>query len=162
MKRGRKPKPKSLKDLQGNPGRRPARAKASVSAGPVAAPKHLDSAALEEWKRVVPLLSPLDLITAESRAALAAYCQAYSRWAAAEVQLRAEGLIVDSPNGYPMQSPYLAIATGAMKQMLAIMTEFGMTPSSRARVGGEPPAAADPLDEFLSTTAPQHGQKEKR
>ena len=36
--------------------------------------------------------------------------------------------MVKSPNGFPMQSPYLAVANKSMEQMRGLLTEFGMSP----------------------------------
>jgi phage terminase small subunit len=41
---------------------------------------------------------------------------------------------VKTPNGYLAHSPYLAIATRATEQLVRILVEFGMTPSSRSRI----------------------------
>ena len=59
------------------------------------------------------------------------------------------GTMVKSPNGYPMQSPYVAVANKQVEIMVRIAAEFGMTPSSRTRirVGDKPPE--DPFEAFL-------------
>ena len=36
--------------------------------------------------------------------------------------------MVKSPNGYPMQSPYVAVANKQVDIMVRIAAEFGMTP----------------------------------
>jgi len=75
--------------------------------------------------------------------ALAGYCQAWSHWVDAEGKLREFGAVLKSPTkGFPILSPYWTIANNAMRQMLAFLTEFGMTPASRTRIEtGEPPVA---------------------
>ena len=52
----------------------------------------------------------------------------------AEEKLRNSGAILQTPNGWLAQSPYLAIATKATEQLVRILVEFGMTPSSRSRI----------------------------
>ncbi len=128
-------KPTVLKVLEGNPGKRPLpqNEPKPKSIAPKC-PTHLDKIAKKEWRRVVKELEPLGLVTQIDMAALAAYCQAYSRWVQAEDMIRKHGMLVKSPNGYPMQSPYLAIANKAVEQMKAFMSEFGMTPASRTRI----------------------------
>jgi P27 family predicted phage terminase small subunit len=66
--------------------------------------------------------------------ALALYCEAYARWAWANAQIKKHGVLVKTPNGFPTQSPLLQIANKAFEQMRVMLTEFGMTPSSRSRV----------------------------
>ena len=54
--------------------------------------------------------------------------------AEATVQVSRFGMIVKSPNGYPMLSPFLSVIKAALAQMKGFMVEFGMTPSSRSRI----------------------------
>jgi hypothetical protein len=46
---------------------------------------------------------------------------------------------VKSPNGFPVQNPYLSVANRAMKQVKEFASEFGLTPSSRTRIAISPP-----------------------
>ena len=41
--------------------------------------------------------------------------------------------VMKSPSGYPVQSPYLSIATRQVDTMLRIATEFGFTPARRGQ-----------------------------
>jgi P27 family predicted phage terminase small subunit len=56
----------------------------------------------------------------------------------AERNLARFGVVIKSPSGFPIQSPYLAIANKAMEQMARLLAEFGMSPSSRTRVSVAP------------------------
>jgi P27 family predicted phage terminase small subunit len=44
------------------------------------------------------------------------------------------GTMIKSPTGYPVQSPYLAIANRQAEIMMRIASEFGFTPASRSRI----------------------------
>jgi P27 family predicted phage terminase small subunit len=44
------------------------------------------------------------------------------------------GTMIKSPSGYPVQSPYLAIANRQAEIMMRIASEFGFTPASRSRI----------------------------
>jgi P27 family predicted phage terminase small subunit len=147
---GRKPKPTYLKVLEGNPGHRPLN-KDEPKPAPVrpACPRHLSDEAKKEWRRIVPELEIVGLITRIDRAALAMYCEAWGRWLEAEEALRKYGVMVKSPSGFPMQSPYLAVANKAMEQMRGLLTEFGMSPASRTRISVQEPDDADPEFEAL-------------
>ncbi len=79
-------------------------------------------------------LLALGVLTTVDRAALAAYCVAYARWADAEAQVTKLGTVVKTANGNLIQNPYLAVANRAMDQMMKAAGEFGMTPSSRSRM----------------------------
>ncbi len=148
--RGRKPKPTRLKVLEGNPGKRPLnRNEPKPKVGIPRCPEHLSDEAKREWRRVSGSLAEMGLLSRIDRAALAAYCQAWGRWVEAEEALRKYGVMIKSPSGFPMQSPYLAIANKAMEQMRAMLTEFGMSPSSRTRVHADPNLTRDPTDAYF-------------
>ena len=154
-----RPVPSTLKRLRGNPGKRPLNENEPKPEGAIPpCPRELSKVAKREWRRISRELYALGLLTRLDRAALAAYCQGWSTWLTAIQKVRVHGLIVRSPSGYPMQSPYLAIANQAQKQFRAFMVELGMTPSARANLDPQAPAPADELEEFLSE--PRSGREE--
>jgi len=103
-------------------------------------PAHVIGAAREEWDRIIALLEKYKLITDIDTAALALYCVSYGRWQEAEKKIKeikvdgGDGLIVKSPNGYPIQNPYLAIANRAMEDCYKYLQQFGLSPAARSRV----------------------------
>ncbi len=132
---GRRPKPTKLKLLQGNPGHRPLNTNEPEYKVEIPKPpKHLNKVALQEWKRVSKVLFEQGLLTTVDMAGLAAYCQSFSRWAAAETQLEKEGLTDTTTNGNTIQNTLVGIANQAMEHMRKHLIEFGMTPSSRSKV----------------------------
>ncbi len=149
-RRGPAPKPTHLKVLAGNPGKRPIN-EDEPKPKPIApkCPSWLDKEAKKEWKRVAPELERLGLLTQVDGAALAAYCQAYSRWKQAEEVLSKHGLVFKTPNGYIQQLPQVAIAQKYARIMREFCHEFGLTPSSRSGMklpsGGE----EDEFEAFL-------------
>lgn len=138
--KGRKPKPTHLKVLQGNPGRRPLPADepklASCFPDP---PSHLSEAARQHWAEVGGMLHEAGILTALDADALAAYCELHARWVEANEKIREYGLVIKSPSGAPVQSPYFKISAITFDAMKALLVEFGMTPSSRARVKSTKP-----------------------
>lgn len=147
---GPAPKPTELKILQGNPGRRPLN-----TAEPKPRPERprcpiwLSKEAKREWRRIVPELEAMRLLTVVDRAALAGYCQAYARWRQAEEILEAEGLIFETPNGYLQQRPEVSIAQKSLQLMKSFAAEFGFTPSSRTRISVTEREPEDPFEAFL-------------
>ena len=107
-----------------------------------ACPPHLQGEARKEWRRLGRKLVAWRLVTEIDAGALALYCTAWARWIEAEGNLVRYGTVIKAPSGYPIASPYLAIANKAMDQMARLLVEFGMSPSSRSRVAVAPPAAA--------------------
>ena len=116
-------------------------------------PQHIvnDEEAKKEWKRIAPLLKNAGLLTLIDRAALAAYCQLWSRWSSAENNILTNGVIIPAPSGYPIVNPALSIANSSMKLMVKFLGEFGMSPSSRTRVAisGEQ-ESGNSFDDLLS------------
>jgi P27 family predicted phage terminase small subunit len=134
--KGRKPQPSALRVLRGNPGRRPLppdepTPEPTVNAAP---PEWLDEEAKAEWHRLAPMLERLGVLTESDTGALTAYCEAWATWKGATQKIRQFGMVIKGRNEIPMQSPYVRIAHNALIQMRGLLVEFGLTPSSRARV----------------------------
>ncbi len=146
---GRKPKPAAMKALAGNPGRRPVDAVVPGVGGDLVPPGHLSGEALDEWRRVTADLSAMGVLGSENRTALAIYCQNWARMVAAERHVNEFGVVVPAPRtGVPMHNPHLAIANRAAEIVAKLAGEFGLTPSSRQRVGSasKPQSPASPWD----------------
>jgi P27 family predicted phage terminase small subunit len=145
--RGRRPKPTRIKALTGNPGKRPFN---PHEPRPLPAlpncPPELSPVARQEWARLIAELAKLNLVTQLDRGALAAYCVAYALWLEAIGQVQRHGTVVKSPTGYPVQSPFLAIANRQAEIMVRIAAEFGFTPASRSRISAPPPEQLPLLD----------------
>ena len=140
--RGRKPSPTAIRLLRGNPGRRRLNADEPTPTvqADLAAPAWLDVEAQAEWARVAPILGRLGVLSEIDGDALAAYCESWTTWKAATQKIRQFGMVVKSTKDrdLPIISPYVKIAHNALTQMRALLVEFGMTPSARARVHGAP------------------------
>jgi P27 family predicted phage terminase small subunit len=148
--RGRKPLPSNVVRLRGNPGKRrlnDAEPRPVAKAPPC--PPCLGDEARKEWQRLSQELAELGLLTGLDQGMLAAYCQAHALWVEAVASIERYGTMVKSPNGYPMQSPYVAVANKQVDIMVRIAAEFGMTPSSRTRIRVGPKAPEDPFEAFL-------------
>ena len=148
--RGRKPLPSNVVRLRGNPGKRRLNdAEPRPSPRVPTCPACLEGEARKEWQRVVAELAELGLLTRLDRGLLAAYCQAHALWVEAVSSIQRYGTMVKSPNGFPMQSPYVAVANKQVEIMVRIAAEFGMTPSSRTRIRIGESTPVDPFETFL-------------
>lgn len=149
MTKGRKPLPTTLKLLAGNPGKRKLPTNQLATVEVPDCPEHLDKNARAEWDRITVELVKAGLLTRLDRTALALYCQTFSRWVEAETKVRTKGAVIRTANGYPIQNPWLNVATSAAKDLKGFLVEFGLTPSSRSRLecdaGSKP---EDPLANF--------------
>lgn len=149
---GRKPKPTSLKLLHGTAQAcRMNKNEPKPKGDSIKMPSGLSDDAKKCWKQVAKHLKDAGVLTNLDVHALAMYCEAYARWFDANEKIKKFGTVIKAPSGFPVQSPYLAIANKAFDQMKSMLVEFGMTPSSRTRVSvSEKAQDNDPLNEFLN------------
>jgi len=158
--RGRKPIPSAKRRLDGHPGHHPRNPHEPTlpplaPEPPPAAPEpdadvpeelRAHPRAVAEWRRVSGLLLQAGALSDADRAALTALCLEWSRYLEAMAAVAKSGMIILSPSGYPLQNPYVAIATKALQACCRLWPELGMTPSSRTRIHA--PAADDAFAEF--------------
>ena len=155
--RGRKPVSSAAKRLRGNPGKRGANHDEPAHPLPDAAfdtpPAELadNATAIATWREGIPQLRAARQITEVDRTPLVALCLEWSRYLDALKKIATLGMVVKTPNGYPMVNPYLPIATKALSACTKLWPELGLTPSSRSRLKAAPdPTLADPFAEFDS------------
>lgn len=151
-KQGRKPVPRALRILRGNPGKRPLK---PTEPTPVlrlpSAPKQLSPAAKKEWRRTGRRLLAMGLMSEVDEAAFAAYCQSYARWLEMQAMIQEMGVLAKEPGtGAFVLNPLLRVAREAQEQFTRALTEFGMTPSSRTRMHGQTKEEKSEFEEFLS------------
>ena len=159
---GRPPKPTALKELQGNPGKRPLnQAEAKFASSLPKCPTFLKGEAKREWKRVAEELYEAGLLESVDRAALAAYCMSWSRWQQAERALMGEELVLVTDKGYMYPNPLLAIAKNASAEMRTFMNLFGMTPSSRSKVTARKNEEEDPFETWVKKSLDKKEDAEK-
>ncbi len=133
--RGRKQTPTALKVVRGNPGGRPLpENEPTPEVGDDAPPDFLSPAAAAHWSTVVRMLKSAKVYSVMDESALALYCEAFARWRDANDQIAKTGLVVPGQKGTLTQSPFVHVSNAAFDQMRKMLIEFGMTPSSRARV----------------------------
>jgi P27 family predicted phage terminase small subunit len=146
-------KPTALKLIAGNPGGKKLpvnepKPKIEVPSQP----RHLNAEARAEWDRLAPVLMRLKLLTRLDRAAFASYCVAWGRHVEAEEQLAKASALAFTGNGYPIINPWFIISKQSVEQMSKFLSEFGLTPAARTRIGT--PAPPEPQGD--------DGQEEKR
>jgi P27 family predicted phage terminase small subunit len=95
---------------------------------------HLNAAAKQEYDRAAAELFAQGTLANVDKGLLEAYATNYARWADAEKQIEASGAVIKAPSGYPVISPWVSIANGALKQMQSLAAALGMSPASRTRL----------------------------
>lgn len=145
---GRRAVPTNLRLLRGDPGHcitstnRGSEPQPQLATEIPEPPDFLSPIAAAEWRRVAEELFHLRLVAKVDSNVLCAYCQAFSRWRAAEELLaeaalrdpRTRGLLVQGARG-PVQNPLVRIADHASQLMVRNAAELGLTASARARIG---------------------------
>jgi|SRR5579885_507585 len=137
---GRKPLPANVKLLTGrhpgvdSGGRKVVPPPAFVRVAPQE-PEGLSDRAREEWQRVVPILDRLHLLQPGHRSALIAYCETFATFEMVAERLRERGDPKDAR---------LLLQIGA--QLRSWLSEFGLTPSSEAKL--KPPEPDEDDSDF--------------
>lgn len=137
--RGPAPKPTAIRMLEGNRSRRPlndSEPRPDVRAP--RCPKHLDADAKREWKRLVPILVRMKVLTEADSHCLANLCQAASTLARAQTKLNETGLLLKTPSGYVQQNPLIGIINSNVDIINKLSRELGLTPASRSRLQTTP------------------------
>lgn len=151
MAKGPKPKPTKLKLVQGNPGKRPIsenEPKPEVVNSPKA-PRWLGGIAAAEWRRMVPLLEKLGLLTTIDLQMFASYCSAWGVYRENYAFIRKNGytfIVIDKEgNELTKRYPQVKIAEEYLRICKTLGENFGLTPSARTRiqVGSEEMADAE-------------------
>ena len=154
-RRGPAPKPGIIKLIEGNPGKRKINRREPQPANDAPrCPAWLTPEAKAVWRRVVPQLRRMGVLTLVDGDALAAYCQVYARWKAAEEFLATHG------DTYPLrdehgkvrclqQFPQVSISRNLLQLMKAFQQEFGLTPSARSRLELPESNQASSFDLFI-------------
>ncbi len=163
--RGRKPKSKAQRELEGNPGRKPINEnEPKVEPAEVEPPDTLGPDAKEEWDRILPLLFAARIMTKLDRALLTAYCEAWGGYLKACREVARVGDVIPSHVTCPAckakdpectrckgrgwvagnlyQSPHTNVRAMYYKQMTACAAELGMSPISRTRIHVTPDSAS--------------------
>lgn len=150
MTRGRKPKPTALKLVGGNAGKRVLNKNEPKPTGNLYDPPDwLTEKQVEGWCYAIES-APYGLLKRLDRSTLVAWVIAEDLHRQAVEKLNGGALLIKTPNGMPVQSPYLAIVNKQAAIMIKAASEMGFTPASRSRVevdGGE--QEEDPADRYF-------------
>jgi P27 family predicted phage terminase small subunit len=130
----RKTKPKGLKEITSSQHKPLSDPKEIKPVRILECPPELGPIARQEWDRIVGELTSKGVLSSFDRGPLAAYCTAFALWLEAAEAVQKYGAMIKSPNGFPIQSPYLATLNRQAEIMLRIASEFGFSPASRSRI----------------------------
>jgi P27 family predicted phage terminase small subunit len=106
--------------------------------------------AVKQWKALVPILLQLGTLTTGDGEALATLCEVYAAAQACLLELRAGGPVLHTDLGGVKPNPAGSLYRGLVALQASLMGEFGLTPSSRTRLGTKQEKQKDELEEFFS------------
>jgi P27 family predicted phage terminase small subunit len=151
MTSGRKPKTAAQKLMDGNPGKRKIRPDLPAPPGAPPMPKRLmvEPLAVEKWTEFVPILMQLGTLTTADGEALATLCEVYAATQACLLELRATGPVMRTDLGGVKPNPAGPLYRGLVSLQASLMGEFGLTPTSRARLGGKEEKPSDEVEDFF-------------
>jgi len=132
---GRKPLPTAVKVARGNPGKRPLNTKEpAFRVRLLRAPAYFSEEAKAQWYKIGRMLVRGGILTEADGTLLEAFCVVYARWVDSEKQVLRLGTVVKSGDGDLMRNPYLMVANRALDQLIKMMGDLGLSPSSRSRL----------------------------
>lgn len=132
-------KPTEQKKLEGTyrPDRAP-RNEAQPNVTAAECPDWLIDEARKEFGRVAEILLRTRVLTEADHNALALYAYEFGEWRKAEKALKREGRVLTGEKGGKYLNPRQGLANTHFKNMVKLMTEFGLTPASRTRIEAQP------------------------
>jgi len=150
-RRGPPPAPAAVKRMLGNPGKRKITPDLPAPAGTPPMPQRLmvEPAAVAKWNELVPILIQLGTLTQADGEALATLCEVYAATQACLLELRASGPVMKTDLGGVKPNPAGPLYRSLVALQASLMGEFGLTPSSRTRLGGKEEKPADEVEEFF-------------
>ena len=163
-RRGRPAKPIPFRNAEGNASKRklpPDLDLNSMSKLPDP-PKRLGDHGRNEWNTTGKMLFEKKVLQSSDLKAFEAYCLSIDRYYRIVDRLNAdfarwgdEALLILSPSGIPKMNPLLRIESEALDRMIVLASEFGLSPSSRAKLSlaGFGERQPNPVDErFFNRT----------
>lgn len=143
---GRKKKPAALSILEGNPGKRKVTAEPPTPDGMPEMPECLDDYGRQEWHKIINGLHVMGIASEVDRAALMAYCNSVSIFMHAREELNSlreksgtlATMMITTKQGNKINNPLIGVMNKAAGDMVRYASEFGLTPSARARLAIDP------------------------
>ena len=158
--RGRKPIPTALKQLAGNPGKRPLNeAEPKPEREAPDCPEHLNDEACNVWEWLCDTLDRLGLLAKSDVAIMTLYCETWSEYVKVRQEVEQYGFVMISPKtGNPFVNPLLNVEAMLKKQLLQYLSELGLSATSRTRLRVHTPEQPDPMAELLRTINARRSQ----
>lgn len=157
-KAGRPKKPTALKVLEGNPGKRPLPENEPKPAPIVETPDPpawMNIEGKEMWKRRLPELQRIGLVTTIDLESFAMLCQSWGEYVEAVKRMKNRGKYYTYTNKAgaenEIERPVVRVAHRAHERYKSMCTEFGLTAAARSRIEVKlNETTEDPMEALLS------------
>jgi P27 family predicted phage terminase small subunit len=150
-KAGRRPKPTALRILEGTAKSKTKREpSAPVGVPPMPERLKVDAVALEKWNELAGILSRMGVLTTGDGEALATLCEVHSAEQSCLLQLRAGGAVMHTDLGGVKPNPAGPMYRSLVAMKASLLSEFGLTPSSRTKLATQVEVKKDELEEFFA------------
>lgn len=160
-RRGPQPKPTAIRIIEGisSPSQLGTKEPQPPKVSAVDPPNWLDPTAKNYWRRIVPMLANIGMLTEADLPTIERYCDFLSQWKQCRDFLAEAGDIsypiyewreIDDPKNpgqkirkrelrYMQEFPHMAKKLKISEHLLRIEQHFGMTPAARTRIMIDPP-----------------------
>ncbi len=106
------------------------------------------------WAQLIPDLLRRKQYLRLFEIELGRYCVSFGEYVAAQEAIESYGLVVKTPNGFPIQSPYVTIRNRQHEIMLRLAADLGFNPVAQMRMDGVQ------LDFFVDGIPPAGGESD--
>jgi P27 family predicted phage terminase small subunit len=135
-------KPTALKELSGNPGKRPLNKAEPRPLGEPTRPTALTPNAKKIWAKLVVSM-PEGVFTSADNYLLAAYCEAVATHQLATVHLSTGEYETEGSTGQKKLSPWFALQSDSARLIVTIGAKLGLDPTSRQNINTGPKEQAE-------------------
>ena len=160
-----RPKPTKVKQLEGNPGKRPLNKKEPIPIyGEPDCPDFLTKDARVEFFRVCLELKGMGLLHSSDRGIIACLAESWADWREARKQIAKRGRWVAGTSAskeiYFQHFPWMTLEKRAKTEILKFSVELGLSPSARSRIQISEKTEGDEMELYL-TGGKKPGGKDK-
>jgi P27 family predicted phage terminase small subunit len=150
-KAGRRPKPSALRILEGTAkGPRKREPSAPIGVPPIPERLKVDETALAKWHELAAILTGMGVLTTGDGEALATLCEVHAAEQSCLLQFRAGGAVMHTDLGGVKPNPAGPLYRSLVAMKASLLSEFGLTPSSRTKLATQIQTPKDDLEDFFA------------
>ncbi len=147
--RGRKPKSFAMKQLSGNPSKKPLKSPPKGREGRMLCPGWLDQEGKRQWGIVTKQLRAMGILVQCDTAIIGAYCWTISRLKTAKEHIKEFGITIPTGTGGFRKNPSVSISEKCIDALRQLTGELGLSPGARERLSITPPPKNDGIARFF-------------